>query len=192
MLKSTNKDHAAITNHLSIVDATCRGYLSLPVFGVADSCLLRPPTDPGRRIPKVIAPPFNHNKLSTQVEIGTAMGKYVATKVIEIVAKDPPIELIHIFTHEGVLANKECDAGVFSNRGGYCPPLKRTQAVDNYAKFIVPVDCSPGLIPFGAGAIATQQLLKFILHIKGVDDLTSRDSWDTVLTNKKLRYNSNL
>ena len=36
--------------------------------------------------------------------------------------------------------------------------------------------------------MATQQLLKFIPHIKSVDDLTSRDSWDTVLANKNLRY----
>ena len=97
------------------VVATCR-YLFLALLTLVCSVLL--PTLKGASPCKVIAPPFDHNKLSTQVEIGTAMGKYVATKVIEIVAKDPPIELIHIFTHEGVLANKECDAGCSATAEG--------------------------------------------------------------------------
>jgi hypothetical protein len=76
------------------------------------------------------------------------MGKFVAIKIIEIVAKNPAIELIHIFTHAGDKSSEECDVGVFSNRGGYYSPLRKTQAIDNYAKLIVTstVDCPPCLI----------------------------------------------
>ena len=55
---------------------------------------------------------------------------------------------------------------------------------------IVPVDCRSGLVSFEAEAIATEQLLKVLPHIKSVDDLTSRGSWDTVMANKMLRIGS--
>ena len=91
---------------------------------------LRPPADRyhTRRIPKVIAPP-KVIAFATQVEIATAMGKFVATKVIGIIAKNPSIKLIHIFTHvhDGGKPSEECDVGAFSNRGGFYSPLKRTK-----------------------------------------------------------------
>ena len=145
---------------------------------------LCPPADHTGSIPKVIAPP---EVTATQVEIGIAMGKYVATKVSEVVANSPAIEVIHIVTHSGGEPSKECNVGVFNNRGGYFSALKRTCVVDNYKKSVVPVDCHVGLISFEAEAVATELMLKSIPFIKSVDDLTSLDSWSTVLANKRLR-----
>ena len=45
------------------------------------------------------------------------MGKYVADKVAKLVAKNPTIELIHVFSHAGDTPSHECDVGTFSNRG---------------------------------------------------------------------------
>ena len=68
--------------------------------------MLRPPGDIPGTIPKVIAPPCNWNKQSSQVEIGEAVGKFVATEVAQIVANNPTIELIHVFSHAGDIPSK--------------------------------------------------------------------------------------
>ena len=56
------------------------------------------------------------------------MGKFVATKVAnyKIVANNPTIELIHVFTHAGDKPSEECDVGIFSNRGGYYSPFSHS------------------------------------------------------------------
>ena len=107
--------------------------------------------------------------------------------VCRIVKNHPDIEVVHVFTHGGDQLADECDAGLFKNRGKYYSPLRKTQRIDNYKKMIIPVDCQRGLISFEAEAIAIEEILKIIPHIKSVDDLTSIGSWDTVMANKSLR-----
>ena len=142
---------------------------------------LFPPADHTGSLPKMIVPP----QAGDAVVNITAMGKYIAAKVAEVAANDKDIEMVHVYTHSAGDPSTEGDVGLFSNRGRYFSALRRTEAVDNYAKIIVPIDCPAGIISFETEAVVTEHLRLIIPYIKDVD-LIKLDSWATVLANKKI------